>query len=266
MGDRVALLLPGMTLNASIFPGLGMPATGPDFNRLLVGADGSCSELLLSRMGFYANLLDEDLRASAAWGAPRRLVVAHSFGAMLAMWWLTRSLDDEVARVDGLILVSTTAGPMFERLSIRLGQLGQHELRVPAGSLVPLWNHPDVTRTVKWLLCGGLHTETVDFRAERIRTDLELDLAGWRNTDWRAMRSFRLAVEGFDVRDRLCDIAVPTIVLHGTHDSLFGVDSAHELASGIPGSELRLVDGAGHALPITHGEEIVKAAKDLLPA
>jgi len=265
MPDRAALLLPGMTLNATIFPGLGMPTTAPDFNRLVVGSEGSSPELRRLRMGFYAGLLAQHLRSSATWHVSRRLVVAHSFGAMLALWWLAHANDDPMTRVDGLILVSATAGPLFDELSLRLGQIGRQQLRLPAGGLVPLWNHPEVTRTVKWLVCGGLTTEAVDFRACQIETDLELDLAGWRNTDWRAMRSFRLALEGFDVRDKLSGIAAPTIVLHGTRDSLFDVSSARRLASGIPESELRLIEGAGHALPITHGEAIVEAATDLLP-
>jgi pimeloyl-ACP methyl ester carboxylesterase len=138
------------------------------------------------------------------------------------------------------------------------------ELRVGIRFLIGLWNRPDVTRIVKRLTSGGgTGSVPVDFRALDIGSDLELDLAGWRNTDWRAMRSYRLALAGYDVRDRLQEIAVPTIVLHGTKDSLFETNVAHELARGLPQAELRIVDGAGHALPLTHGAAVVDAVNDL---
>ena len=130
--------------------------------------------------------------------------------------------------------------------------------------LIGWWNRPQVTRLVKRLISGGsADASPIDFQAMQIESDFDLDLAGWRNTSWRAMRSYRLALAGFDVRDQVGEIDVPTIVLHGTHDSLFETSVARNLARELPRAELRIVEGAGHALPLTHGSAVVDAVNDL---
>ena len=265
VSTAVALLLPGMSLNATIFPELGLPALAPDLTAVELGEDGITPELTRCRLGVYARLLDAAVSASTTWRTARRLVVGHSFGGMLALWWLLHSGCAEAARVHGLVLVATTAGPMYDRVRARILRVGNRELRVGLRTLVPLWNRRLTTRTVKRLLCGGrLDAQPVDFRALAVSSDRELGVAGWRNTDWRVMRSYRHAMCGFDVRDRLGEICVPTIVLHGTKDTLFEQDDARVLARGIPGAELRLIPGAAHALPLTHGDELVRAVRDLL--
>jgi hypothetical protein len=48
------------------------------------------------------------------------------------------------------------------------------------------------------------------------------------------------------VVDRLGEIRVPTLVIAGRQDFVFPPDCQEELAAGIPGAQLRLVDRAGH--------------------
>jgi pimeloyl-ACP methyl ester carboxylesterase len=51
----------------------------------------------------------------------------------------------------------------------------------------------------------------------------------------------------------LSDLRVPTLVIHGTADPLFGPAHAEALAAEIPGAALVLLDGAGHGLdPADH--------------
>jgi 3-oxoadipate enol-lactonase len=54
------------------------------------------------------------------------------------------------------------------------------------------------------------------------------------------------AMQGFDANDRLSDIRVPTIVLHGTDDLTVDPENARILASRIPCARLALLEGAGH--------------------
>jgi pimeloyl-ACP methyl ester carboxylesterase len=259
----VALLLPGMTLNAGIFPALPLPTITTEFNDLRLGVDGGGRAVSRARMDLYARMLHDRLRREPLWQG-RRIVVAHSFGGMLALRWLLRFQGDPTARIDGLVLVGTTAGPMFARARLRLGALAGRDVRLPIAPLVGAWNTPWVTRTVKRILSDGLlEAEPVDFRSLPDQSDLALDLAGWRNTDWRAMRSYRIAMAGFDVRQDLPRIAVQVIVLHGTADSLFPVDAARDLVRRLPQAELRLVEGAGHGLPLTHGERVREAVEEL---
>jgi pimeloyl-ACP methyl ester carboxylesterase len=260
MSGTVALFLPGMTLNASIFPELGMPTVAVDFTRLVVGRDGWSAELAAKRMGFYVKRLTERLAAEPAWmGARRRIVVAHSFGGFLALAWLLECAEDPLARVDGLVLIGTSAGPMYDVVRLRLLGAGRWVVRVPLGPLMPLWNNAFLTRALGEWSERRDRLETVDFRTLADRSDLAVGLAGWRNTDWRARRSYRFAMDGFDVRDRLGAIAVPAVVLHGTRDVYFAVEVARDLARRLPHAELRVVPGAAHMLPLTHGEEVLEA-------
>ena len=54
------------------------------------------------------------------------------------------------------------------------------------------------------------------------------------------------AMQTWDAFDRLPQIAVPTLVLHGTEDGVVAPGNAELLARRIPGAELRLLEGAGH--------------------
>lgn len=261
----VALLLPGMTLNTTVFPDLGIPTVAADFTRLVVGPDGWNADLARRGMAFYADLLTGQLRDDPRWvTATRRVVVGHSFGGMLALAWLLEHGENPLARVHGLVLVGTTAGPMFARARVRVVGVGRRAVRIPAAMLMPLWNLPLVTRGIAILAGHQGSPGSVDFRSLGRTSDIAVGLAGWRNTDWRARRSFRYAMSGFDVRSRLGQVNVPTIVLHGTRDSFFSVSVAQELAHGLPRSELRIIPGAAHVLTLTHPEEVVAAVRDVL--
>jgi pimeloyl-ACP methyl ester carboxylesterase len=251
------LLLPGMSLNATLFPRFDVPTVAAEFNRSAPPRE--------RRMEPYLERVDE-LAAHPTWaGAARRIIVGHSFGGMLALAWLLRHACAGPARADGLVLVSTTAGPMFDAVRVRLAGAGQLEWRIGIGPLLPLWNSATVTRGVKRLLSGGtLATTDVDFQRLSLQGDLAVGLAGWRNTDWDARRAYRGAMEGFDVRHRLHDIVLPAIVLHGARDRLFPLGEARVLAAGLPQAELRIIQGAGHVLPLTHGDAVVAAVADLL--
>jgi pimeloyl-ACP methyl ester carboxylesterase len=191
-------------------------------------------------------------------------VVAHSFGAMLALRWLTTRGDTEGAKVHGVVLIAASAGPLFDRVRVRLGGVLGRGIRIPFAPFYPAWNSALVTKAMKRLTSRGrLYGVRQDFRTLARPSDFALDLAGWRNTDWRAMRAFRHALAGFDVRADLGRVQVPVIVLHGTRDALFPVSEAEALAAGLPRGELRVIRGAGHGLPVTHGGTVVEAVLDV---
>ena len=256
----VVLLLPGMTLNSTLMPDLGVASFAVDFNERPPHTARSPDTIV---MADYVAALDEVLEVEAMWRSRPRLIVGHSFGGMLALSWL---LEHQTSHpIDGLVLIGTSAGPLFDRVSLRVARFAGREVRVPLRQPLALWNRPGVTRVVAFVL-SGLRNEIgrVDFRALKRQSDFALDLAGWRNTDWRAMRSYRLAMRGLDLRARLHTLRIPTVVLHGSDDSLFAVHVAEELAAALPSAELRIVAGAGHGLPLTHGHEVTTAVHDLL--
>jgi len=260
--NTTALVLAGMTLNSTVMPPLDLVTLAIDFNELDVRVAYRDEPV-----GFrpYIDHLEAALRTETAWQLPRRLVIGHSFGGMLALSWLLSAHGSELARVDGLLLIGTTAGPMFDAARLRVGGAGGRGRRISIKHILPLWNLSWVTRAMQMIVTRGrIEVGQVDFRTLPNPTDVALDLAGWRNTDWRAMQSYRLAMDGFDVRGRLASLQVPAIVLHGTEDLLFPISVAEDLARRLPRGELRVVDGAGHGLPLTHGGEVVRAVQDLI--
>ncbi|MBV8529522.1 MAG: alpha/beta fold hydrolase [Candidatus Dormibacteraeota bacterium] len=52
-----------------------------------------------------------------------------------------------------------------------------------------------------------------------------------------------------DRTERLRELTLPTLVIHGTADVLCDASGGHATASAIPGSELVIIDGMGHGLP-----------------
>jgi 3-oxoadipate enol-lactonase len=72
------------------------------------------------------------------------------------------------------------------------------------------------------------------------------------------------AMTAFDSRPWLQQIACPTLVIAGAEDTAVPLAHAHMLAQGIPGAQLRVVDGAGHTLIWTHTDIFVQAVEAFL--
>lgn len=64
------------------------------------------------------------------------------------------------------------------------------------------------------------------------------------------VEGIRSLVERDSVVDRLAEIRVPTIVVHGEQDAAIGMHQAERIASGIAGAELVRVPEAGHTTPL----------------
>jgi pimeloyl-ACP methyl ester carboxylesterase len=57
--------------------------------------------------------------------------------------------------------------------------------------------------------------------------------------------------------ERLNEIAVPALVIHGSEDPLFPPAHGRALADAIPGAQLHVVDGLGHELPRRAWDEVI---------
>jgi pimeloyl-ACP methyl ester carboxylesterase len=57
----------------------------------------------------------------------------------------------------------------------------------------------------------------------------------------------------------LADITVPTVVIHGSHDAIVPLKIGEQMARAIPGAELVVLEGAGHAPTMTRPHEVVAA-------
>jgi pimeloyl-ACP methyl ester carboxylesterase len=87
------------------------------------------------------------------------------------------------------------------------------------------------------------------------------DAARWKSS-WKQLGAanlqqlFTTLAERDDITDRLGEIRVPALGIHGQQDAAISVDRAQALADGIPDSELVLIEGAGHASNLTHAAAV----------
>ena len=82
-------------------------------------------------------------------------------------------------------------------------------------------------------------------------------VAKWRQwTPANLLASFACLAERDDIHDRLSEINVPALVIHGGADAAIPIAKAEALTEGLPQAELVVVPGAGHAANLTHPEPV----------
>jgi 3-oxoadipate enol-lactonase len=72
------------------------------------------------------------------------------------------------------------------------------------------------------------------------------------------------AILRHDVRERLSELRMPVLVLHGEEDRLVPPDMARELAARIPGARLVLIPQCGHVITTDAEERVVPEILDFL--
>ncbi|MEZ5960332.1 MAG: alpha/beta hydrolase [Hyphomonadaceae bacterium] len=72
-------------------------------------------------------------------------------------------------------------------------------------------------------------------------------------------RQLAAIIANGDRREKLARITAPVVVLHGDSDPLVPVEGGKDLASCVPGAELRIIPGMGHDLPPELYDTIVAA-------
>jgi pimeloyl-ACP methyl ester carboxylesterase len=156
-------------------------------------------------------------------------VVGASLGGMIAQQY---ALDYD--RAESLSLIATTPGG-DEAVPIP-DETQQHMLGVPddldEAEAIRYKMRPAVTEEF-W----AEHPEVIDRIVEwRLETD-----PSDRAYEWQAA-----AAVGFDASDRIAEIDLPTLILHGTADRVVPFENAELLASEIPDSRLEPIEGGSH--------------------
>lgn len=84
------------------------------------------------------------------------------------------------------------------------------------------------------------------------------------NTPHRSYVRRAAAAFAADYRDRLEQIAVPTLILTPSHDELIGAHAAQIMRDGIPDATETVLERTGHMFRFTHPETYVAAIRDFL--
>ena len=215
--------------------------------------DAALWQYQLSALAEFAEPAVADLTEADAIGllaqsvldrAPPRFALAGlSMGGYVAFEILRRAPD----RVTRLALLDTSARADTDELRqrrhglIELARLGKFKGVTPR--LLPLLLHPD--HLVEPF------TGIVTAMAERVGQAAFI-------------RQENAILNRIDSRPSLAAIRVPTLVLCGDADTLTPPALAAEIADGIPGARLTLIEGSGHLTPLERPETVNRALLDWL--
>jgi len=190
---------------------------------------------------FSSDVTVRDAAAVAdAVGLPRSIVVGHSGGGAVALAYALTFPE----RVSHLILLSTAAW----------------------------WSDPSPLRTDR----GFPATE--DEMRERMREEVDRSvrhseifaramdelIPRMRFSPKRLRWVVTVGAKTYDVRGRLGEIRVPTLIVHGRDDARVSLERAEELHRGIAGSRLVVLDDCGHWPHVEKRAEFVAAVKEFL--
>lgn len=177
--------------------------------------------------------------------APDRFALAGlSMGGYVALEVMRQGAE----RVTRLALLDTAAGPddparkKHRQDLIRLAQSGRFKGVTPR--LLPLFLHPD-------RLQDTALTEAVMAMAGRVGRDAFLDQQ-------------RAIMARADSRPLLGGIRAPTLVLCGREDALTPLDRHVEIAAGIPGARLAVVEDCGHLSTMERPQAVTAMLRDWL--
>ena len=178
-------------------------------------------------------------------GATKPILVGHSIGGMIVQQWLTK-----YPNAAGAIVLAQTS-PAFgkadgdwqkEFIGARLGPLDRGETLVSlAPTLVKelVGDDPDVT-------------------------GMELARDCMASVPEATYRATMLALMGFDLRNALKNIAVPTLVLSGSRDKNAPAPMMAKMATYIPSATYVELEGAGHLVNLERPEAFNAALNGFL--
>lgn len=190
----------------------------------------------------WANLVGDAEALREHLGFESWSVLGHSFGGHVALEYVLRHPE----RVSRLVLMDTGADSRWARDNAP-ELLARRGLAPEKVALVRRWFRGDFTPRqygpMMWRISSA-YGGTAGLRG----VARELAAGGWRSRI-RAealIHAGRELMPGWSVVDRLEEIDVPTLVIAGGQDFVFPPECQEQLARGIHGSRLVLVDGAGH--------------------
>jgi pimeloyl-ACP methyl ester carboxylesterase len=158
-------------------------------------------------------------------------VVGASMGGMIAQQY---ALDYD--RAESLTLLCTTPG-------------GPEEVAIPEETLERMFGVPDgydereaIRYKMRPALTDGFWEDNEETIADIVEWRLEMD-AGDQAREWQAA-----GVDAFDVSDRLDELTLPTLVLHGERDRVVPIENGRLLAREIPKVTFETFDESGSHL------------------
>ena len=181
------------------------------------------------------------------------------------------------AGLDGIHLVGASLGGMIAQEyaltydGVRSLSLlctspgGEDAVPIPDETLARMLDVPDEYGPAETIRYKMQPAFTDEFVAEN--PDVVDQIVDWRlDTDpsEAAYEAQSAAAGAFDASDRLADLDVPTLVLHGTADRVLPVENAHLLAEAVPDADLVTVEGGSHLFFIERDDRVTEELRGFL--
>jgi 3-oxoadipate enol-lactonase len=185
---------------------------------------GGSAPLPAVTIATLADALQDFLQAV---GAVKPIMVGHSIGGMIVQQWLTKYPD-----VAGAIVLAQTS-PAFGKAD------GDWQKEFIGARLGPV-DHGETMVSLAPTLVKELVGDNPNVRGMELARDC---MAAVPEGSYRACM---LALLGFDQRNALKNIAVPTLVLSGSRDKNAPAPMMAKMATYIPSATYVELEGAGH--------------------
>jgi pimeloyl-ACP methyl ester carboxylesterase len=198
--------------------------------------------------GVQGELLADLIRA---WGMERPHVVAHDFGGAVAL----RAHLLHGAAFASLMLVDVVAVPPTGSPFFRFVQ-----------------RYPDVMPQLPAYIHAAILPAYIQGASHRGLCDDDVRelIAPWTTEEGQAAfyRQIAQTDERYleEIESRLGDLEIPVRIVWGAQDDWIAPDVAHRLRDLIPGSMLRLVEGAGHLVQYDAGVALASELRSWLAA
>jgi pimeloyl-ACP methyl ester carboxylesterase len=177
---------------------------------------------------------------------PKFALAGLSMGGYLAFEIMRQAPE----RVTKLALLDTNALPdPPERASVRRALVAQADMTgiaAVSAVLYPQWVHPSRANDTALAATVRTMAETIGITAYRRQTEAIISRA--------------------DGRPILATIRVPTLVLCGREDAATPLAQSGEIAHGIPGSNLEIIEHCGHLSTLEKPAEVTRALRTWLAA
>jgi len=211
------------------------------------------------RIGLEAFIDDLEVVRRARVGGPT-VLIGHSMGCQIALEGYRRRRED----IAGLVLVCGTFGRMTHTfkggnaLARALPRLIARMLGQPRLARA-LWSHfPPEAATRIALMSGEVDAEAI--RPE----DLTKYTEHAANLDPLMFLRMLQSIGEETAEDLLPDVSVPVLVIAGELDGFTPPHLAEQMAASLPDSELMMMPGATHVVPIERREEVREAIEDFV--
>jgi pimeloyl-ACP methyl ester carboxylesterase len=189
-------------------------------------------------------------------GLDQVVLVGHSLGGMVVLALCAQRRAELGERIKGIVLVNTTHKPPIETMAggAAVAHL-ERVLRRPFDFVGSHSHRIDVLRRVirpSDALFWAVSLSAFGPDASPKQVDFAYDMLAETSSDviFDLLRAYR----HFRVTDELLDLAVPALVIAGSHDRLTVPRASEDIAAHLPKAELAVLEG-GHLLMLEkHGE------------